>query len=242
MKNRLVLQEITRTFEDGGTERTILDKLNLEVAEGELVAVMGPSGSGKSTFLSIAGALLEPTSGHVLLDGESIIGKDKQALSDLRLQKIGFIFQSANLIPYLKVEEQLVLVTKLAGMEKAMATKRAKELLDKMGLSHRRTAYPEKLSGGERQRVAIARALMNDPAVLFADEPTASLDASRGHDIVSMIAKQVKDQRKSAVMVTHDERVLPLCDRVLFLENGKLIEKQKRSAKIASWQENFVTK
>lgn len=232
MKNRLVLQEITRTFEDGGMERTILDKLNLEVAEGELVAVMGPSGSGKSTFLSIAGALLEPTSGQVLLDGESIIGKDKQALSELRLQKIGFIFQSANLIPYLKVEEQLVLVSKLAGMEKAKAAKRAKELLDKMGLSHRRTAYPEKLSGGERQRVAIARALMNDPAVLFADEPTASLDASRGHDIVSMIAKQVKDQRKSAVMVTHDDRVLPLCDRVLFLENGKLVEKQKKSAQI----------
>ncbi|NOU72693.1 ATP-binding cassette domain-containing protein [Paenibacillus sp. LMG 31458] len=232
MKNRLVLQEITRTFEDGGMARTILDKLNLEVAEGELVAVMGPSGSGKSTFLSIAGALLEPTSGHVLLDGESINGKDKQALSELRLQKIGFIFQSANLIPYLKVEEQLVLVSKLAGMEKVKATKRAKELLDKMGLSHRRTAYPDKLSGGERQRVAIARALMNDPTVLFADEPTASLYASRGHDIVSMIAKQVKDQRKSAVMVTHDERVLPLCDRVLFLENGKLIEKQKRSAQI----------
>lgn len=225
MKNRLVLQEITRTFADGGIERTILDKLNLEVAEGELVAVMGPSGSGKSTFLSIAGALLEPTSGHVLLDGESIIGKDKQELSELRLQKIGFIFQSANLIPYLKVEEQLILVAKLAGMEKAKATKLAKELLDKMGLSHRRTAYPEKLSGGERQRVAIARALMNNPAVLFADEPTASLDAARGLDIVSMIAKQVKDQRKSAVMVTHDDRVLPLCDRVLFLENGKLIKK-----------------
>ncbi|NOV03923.1 ABC transporter ATP-binding protein, partial [Paenibacillus planticolens] len=118
-----------------------------------------------------------------------------------------------------------MIVAKLAGMDKEKAAKRAKELLDKMGLLHRRTAYPEKLSGGERQRVAIARALMNDPAVLFADEPTASLDASRGHDVVSMIAKQVKDQRKSAVMVTHDDRVLALCDRVLFLENGKLIHK-----------------
>lgn len=224
MRNRLVLQAITRTFEDGGIERTILDELNLEVAEGELVAVMGPSGSGKSTFLSIAGALLEPTSGNVLLDGESIIGKNKQELSEMRLRKIGFIFQSANLIPYLKVQEQLMLVAKLAGMDKEKATKRAKELLDKMGLADRRTAYPEKLSGGERQRVAIARALMNDPAVLFADEPTASLDASRGLDVVSMIAKQVKDQRKSAIMVTHDDRVLPLCDRVLFLKNGRLIE------------------
>ncbi|CAM4493006.1 putative ABC transport system ATP-binding protein [Paenibacillus endophyticus] len=222
MRNRLELQEITRTFEDGGTQRTILNQLSLEVAEGELVAVMGPSGSGKSTFLSIAGALLEPTSGHVLLDGESIGGKSKQERSEIRLRKIGFIFQSANLIPYLKVEEQLMLVAMLAEMDKAKALKRVRELLDKIGLSHRRKAYPEKLSGGERQRVAIARALMNDPAVLFADEPTASLDAARGLDVVSMIAKQVKDQGASAVMVTHDDRVLQLCDRVLYLENGKL--------------------
>lgn len=225
MRNRLQLLEITRTFEDGGTERKILDKLNLEVAEGELVAIMGPSGSGKSTFLSIAGALLEPTSGDVLLDGGSICGKNKQELSELRLRKIGFIFQSANLIPYLKVVEQLMLVAKLSGMKKDKAAKQANDLLNKMGLSHRLNAYPEKLSGGERQRVAIARALMNDPSVLFADEPTASLDASRGLDVVSMIAKQVKDQQKSAVIVTHDDRVLPLCDRVLFLEKGKLIHK-----------------
>ncbi|MDD9267076.1 ABC transporter ATP-binding protein [Paenibacillus sp. GCM10023248] len=225
MRNRLILQEVTRTFKDGGNERMILNQLNLEVAEGELVAVMGPSGSGKSTFLSIAGALLEPTGGRVLLDGESIGGKDKQELSELRLRKIGFIFQSANLIPYLKVEEQLILVAKLAGMDKAKAAKRAKELLDEVGLSHRRTAYSEKLSGGERQRVAITRALMNDPAVLFADEPTASLDAARGLDVVRMIAKQVKSRRKSAVMVTHDDRVLPLCDRVLYLEDGKFIKK-----------------
>jgi putative ABC transport system ATP-binding protein len=225
MRNRLELQEITRTFQDGGLERKILDKLNLQVAEGELVAIMGPSGSGKSTFLSIAGALLAPTSGDVLLDGESIIGKDKHELSELRLRKIGFIFQSANLIPYLRLEEQLMLIAKLSGMKKAMAADRAKELLDKMGLSHRLRAYPEKLSGGERQRVAIARALMNDPAVLFADEPTASLDAARGLDVVNMIAKQVKHRQKSAVIVTHDDRVLPLCDRVLFLEEGKLIHK-----------------
>jgi putative ABC transport system ATP-binding protein len=225
MRNRLELQEITRTFEDGGLDRKVLDKLNLEVAEGELVAVMGPSGSGKSTFLSIAGALLEPTGGDVLLDGESIIGKSSQELSELRLRKIGFIFQSANLIPYLKVEEQLLLVAKLAGMKKEQAAKRATELLENLGLSHRLNAYPEKLSGGERQRVAIARAMMNDPAVLFADEPTASLDAARGLDVASMLARQVKQQQKSAVIVTHDDRVLPLCDRVLFLEAGKLIHK-----------------
>lgn len=224
MNNRLELHDITRTFADGGFQRTILDRLNLKVAEGELVAVMGPSGSGKSTFLSIAGALLEPTGGEVLIDGKSIIGQDKQALSELRLRKMGFIFQNANLIPYLKVEEQLMLVAKLAGSSKEASAARADELLQKMGLTHRKNAYPHKLSGGERQRVAIARALMNDPAVLFADEPTASLDASRGLEVVAMIAKQVKEQRKSAVMVTHDDRVLPYCDRVFYLDKGKLTE------------------
>ncbi|WP_127531641.1 ABC transporter ATP-binding protein [Paenibacillus kobensis] len=224
MKNRLELRAITRSFEDGGTARVILDKLDFKAAEGELVAVIGPSGSGKSTFLSVAGALLEPSSGEVLLDGEPINRMGKQELADVRLRKLGFIFQSANLIPYLKVEEQLRLVANLAGVSKTKAAERARELLDQMGLSHRRTAYPEKLSGGERQRVAIARALMNDPSVLFADEPTASLDAARGLDIVQMLARQVKERNKSAVMVTHDERVLAWCDRVYVLENGKLIE------------------
>ncbi|WP_044479516.1 ABC transporter ATP-binding protein [Paenibacillus antibioticophila] len=223
MRHLLELQQITQTFEDGGTERKILDNLNLEVSEGEIIAVMGPSGSGKSTFLSIAGALLAPTDGDVLLEGTSILNKSKQELSELRLRKIGFIFQSANLIPYLKVQEQLQLVANLAGQVKAQSAKRSAELLRRMDLSHRLQAYPDKLSGGERQRVAIARALMNDPAVLFADEPTASLDAARGLDVVNLIAQQVRGQAKSAVIVTHDERVLPLCDRVLFLEEGKLV-------------------
>lgn len=223
MRNRLELQGVTQTFDDGGSQRTILDQLDLQVAEGELVAVMGPSGSGKSTFLSIAGALLEPTDGKVLLDGTSIMGKSKTDISDVRLRQLGFIFQSANLIPYLKVEEQLLVVAKLAGMDKSKAERRAGELLETVGLSHRRKAYTDRLSGGERQRVAIARALMNDPAVLLADEPTASLDAERGLDIVGTIARLVKEQGKSAVMVTHDERILPLCSRVLFLEKGKLV-------------------
>lgn len=223
--NRLELQEISRTFEDGGIERMVLNKLNLQVAEGELVAVMGPSGSGKSTFLSIAGALLAPSGGQVLVDGEAIQGKTEAERSELRLQKLGFIFQSAHLIPYLKVKEQLLLVAKLAGMRKDKAVKRADRLLEALGLSHRSQAYPEKLSGGERQRAAIARALMNDPAVLLADEPTASLDAARGIEVVSLIARQVKSEGKSAVLVTHDDRMLPLCNRVLRLENGRLVEK-----------------
>ncbi|MCD1261673.1 ABC transporter ATP-binding protein [Paenibacillus athensensis] len=225
MRTYLELQQITQTFTDGGTQRTILDRLDLQVAAGELVAVMGPSGSGKSTFLSIAGALLAPTGGDVRLDGESIRGKSPHELADLRLHKLGFMFQSANLLPFLQVEEQLLLVAKLGGMEKAQAIRRARELLHKLGLEHRRSAYPEKLSGGERQRVAIARALMNDPAVLLADEPTASLDAERGLDVVRLLAGEVKEAGKCAVMVTHDERVLGFCDRILYLEQGRLTEK-----------------
>lgn len=225
MKHRLVLDDITRAFSDGGTERIILNKLGLRVSEGELVAVMGPSGSGKSTFLSIAGALLKPSGGDVRLDGESILGKSRQELSDLRLRKLGFVFQSANLIPYLKVEEQLMLVAKLGGTGRSLAAERASGLLSKLGLEHRRSAYPEKMSGGERQRAAIARALMNDPAVLLADEPTASLDAERGMEVVRILANETKERNKSAVMVTHDERVLPFCDRVLYLADGQLTER-----------------
>ncbi|WJH34549.1 ABC transporter ATP-binding protein [Paenibacillus aurantius] len=227
--SRLKLMNIRRSFEDGGAVRTVLDNLNLEVGRGEMVAVMGPSGSGKSTFLSIAGALLKPTDGQVLLDGESLLDKTEKELADLRLRRIGFVFQSANLIPYLKTEEQLVLVAKLAGMDPGTASKRAGELLGKLDLSHRRSAYPEKLSGGERQRVAIARALMNEPAVLLADEPTASLDAPRGREVVQLMAKLVKERGMSAVIVTHDDRVVPLCDRVLDLHNGALVERNQAS-------------
>ena len=172
--------------------------------------------------MSIAGALLTPTSGEVILDGESIAGLSKLQLAELRLNKIGFMFQSANLIPYLKVEEQLLLIAKLAYMEPSHAKERATELLNRLGIAHRRSYYPEKLSGGERQRVAIARAWMNSPSILFADEPTSSLDFKRGRDVVQMLADEVKLEGKAAVMVTHDERVLDLCDRVLHLDNGVL--------------------
>ncbi|QJC51551.1 ABC transporter ATP-binding protein [Paenibacillus albicereus] len=219
---KLVLDGVTHAFKDGEKDRTILDGLSLEVGEGELVAVTGPSGSGKSTFLSIAGALLSPDGGEVRVDGQPLSGMDAARLAELRLVKLGFIFQSANLIPYLKVEEQLLLVAKLAGMPRTEAAARSRELLERLGLGGRRRAYPERLSGGEKQRAAIARAWMNRPEVVLADEPTASLDAPRGADIMEMLQAEVKAQRKAGVVVTHDERVLPYCDRVLVLEAGRL--------------------
>ncbi|MHA6531997.1 ABC transporter ATP-binding protein [Paenibacillus sp. BAC0078] len=224
MSAKLIMKQVTHTYGDGDGARTILNKLDLTVNDSEFVAVLGPSGTGKSTFLSAAGALLTPTSGEIYIDGEPLTGKDKGALTELRLQKIGFMFQSAQLLPYLKVEEQLLYVARLAKLGTKEAKERSAYLLKRLGIWERRNHYPEKLSGGEKQRVAIARAWMNKPAVLFADEPTASLDFNRGKEVVQMIADEVKNEGKAAVMVTHDERMLEWCDRVLYLKDGVLVE------------------
>lgn len=145
-------------------------------------------------------------------------------MTELRLQKIGFMFQSAQLLPFLKVEEQLLYVAKLAKLTTKEAKVRATYLLKRLEIWERRNQYPEQLSGGEKQRVAIARAWMNKPAILFADEPTASLDYSRGREVVRMIADEVRSEGKAAVMVTHDDRMLEWCDRVLHLEDGVLVQ------------------
>lgn len=224
MSAKLVMRQVTKTYGDGDGAMTVLNNLNFTVNEGEFVAVLGPSGSGKSTFLSTAGALLTPTSGEIILDGEPLADKDKGELTELRLQRIGFMFQSAQLLPYLKVEEQLLYVAKLANLSTKEAKIRAADLLKRLGIWERRNHYPEKLSGGEKQRVAIARAWMNKPAILFADEPTASLDYSRGREVVQMIADEVRSEGKAAVMVTHDERMLEWCNRVLHLADGVLVE------------------
>ncbi|OWA37922.1 hemin ABC transporter ATP-binding protein [Saccharibacillus sp. O16] len=221
---KLVLNGVSHQYGDGESMLTVLDGLSCTVSAGELVAVVGPSGSGKSTFLSIAGALLTPSSGEVQIGGRSLAGLHARELADLRLHEIGFIFQGANLLPYLKVEEQLRFVAKLGRADKQQAARRADELLERLGLTARRRHYPDKLSGGERQRVAVARALMNDPSVILADEPTASLDADRGRDVTRLLAERVKAEGKAGVIVTHDERILPYCDRVLRLENGQLRE------------------
>lgn len=224
MSAMLMMKQVTKTYGDGGQTMSVLHNLDLTVNEGEFVAVLGPSGSGKSTFLSAAGALLTPTSGEIYIDGEPLSNKDKRELTELRLQKIGFMFQSAQLLPYLKVEEQLLYVAKLAKLGTKEAKVRAAYLLKRLEIWERRNHYPEQLSGGEKQRVAIARAWMNKPAILFADEPTASLDFQRGKEVVRMIAEEVKSEGKAAVMVTHDERMLEWCDRVLHLEDGILVE------------------
>lgn len=218
----LMMKNISKNYQDGEQVIEVLKNVSLEVAQGEFVAIVGPSGAGKSTFLSIAGALLSPTEGEIAIGGKILNNLTSKDLTKVRLDKIGFIFQGANLIPYLNVRDQLLVIAELSGEKGRVAKEKADKLLQELGLTARQNNYPESLSGGEKQRVAIARALMNDPDIILADEPTASLDANRGHKVVQMIADEVKRKNKAAIMVTHDERVLDLVDRVIRIEDGYL--------------------
>ncbi|TFJ92381.1 ABC transporter ATP-binding protein [Lentibacillus salicampi] len=218
----LRMKHVSKTFKDGPNAFKALNDASLNVNRGEFVAVIGPSGSGKSTFLSTAGALLSPTSGSVEIDGTPIAGLRDKAKTRLRLDKIGFVFQTANLIPYLNVTDQLRIINVMAKNKKR--TGYETNLLNHFGLEHRTRHFPNELSGGERQRVAIARALVNEPDLILADEPTASLDSKRGREVVELIASEIHERGKAGIMVTHDERVLDLCDRVFMIKDGQLME------------------
>lgn len=218
----LQLTNVSKFYEEGDTKITALNNVSLTVEQGEFVAVIGPSGSGKSTFLSIAGALLQASEGEVKLNGKDLAGLSEKQLAKVRLNDIGFILQTSNLIPYLTVLDQLLVVKKMAGSISTADKALAKELLTDLGLAQKLNKFPDQLSGGERQRTAIARAFMNQPNIILADEPTASLDTKRGHEVVQLIAKEVKSRNKAAIMVTHDERMLQYCDKVYRMEDGQL--------------------
>ncbi|MCD1261006.1 ABC transporter ATP-binding protein [Paenibacillus athensensis] len=219
----LEMKEVVHYYTEGRNRTAALNRVSIAVQPGEFVAVVGPSGSGKSTFLSVAGALLTPSEGKVLLNGQAFSGASAKALARIRLQDIGFIMQSSNLVPYLKVLEQLLVVKKMAGKVTTADRAYGARLLEELGLGTKLSVYPEELSGGEKQRVAIARAFINDPSVILADEPTASLDTKRAHEVVALMAKEVKSRGKAAVMVTHDERMLAYCDKVYRMEDGTLV-------------------
>lgn len=211
------LKNITKSYLDGTENKKILDNLSLSVKKGEFVAIVGPSGSGKSTLLSIAGMMLSPDDGKIILAGEDVTDKKKKEWTKLRSEHIGFIFQNHQLLPYLSSLEQLTLLSNKKSNIDADA------FLDELGLSDCKKKHPAKMSGGEKQRVAIARAFMNDPDIILADEPTASLDGERGRSIVEIISREVKKQNKAAIMVTHDERVLDLVDKVYRLKDRNLV-------------------
>lgn len=218
------LKNISKAYKDGDGENIILDNVSLNVKSSEFIAIVGPSGSGKSTLLSIAGALLSPDKGDIIIGKENISAKGQKHWTSIRREKIGFIFQNHQLLPYLTVSEQLKLIQNLAKNSKKV---HILDLLEDLGLASCQNKYPEHLSGGEKQRTAIARAFMNDPHVILADEPTASLDGERGRQVVEMIRMEVKKRNKAAIMVTHDERVLSLVDKIYYLEDGMLKEMAK---------------
>ena len=223
----LKLEQVSKVYGEGDTEVTALHPITLDVKEGEFIGIVGPSGSGKSTLLSIAGALLSPSKGNIYISDQNVTNLSEKEMTNIRLEKIGFIFQFANLVPFLSVKEQLIYIAKLKGENKKEADKFATELLKTFGLSHRMNHYPNQLSGGEKQRVAIARAFMNNPDLILADEPTASLDSKRAREVVELMKHEVKKNKKAAIMITHDEKMLDVCDRILTLRDGKLLRENE---------------
>ncbi|MCD8925465.1 ABC transporter ATP-binding protein [Staphylococcus epidermidis] len=217
----LVVKDISKTFGEKSSKTEVLKDINFEVKDGEFIILNGASGSGKTTLLTILGGLLSQTSGDVVYEGKSLFEHHTNK-AYLRLNDIGFIFQASHLVPYLKVLDQLTLVGKEAGMSSKEAQARAKELLTKIGLEEQLNSYPHMLSGGQQQRVAIMRALMNYPKIVLADEPTASLDASRAQGVVEMIRKQIKDNQMIGIMITHDESLFKYADRIIELYDGKI--------------------
>ncbi|WP_412839695.1 ABC transporter ATP-binding protein [Bacillus paranthracis] len=223
MTSLLKLDKVSKVYGEGNTEVTALHPISLDVKAGEFIGIVGPSGSGKSTLLSIAGALLSPSKGDIYIREQNITKLSEKEMTEIRLKKIGFIFQFANLVPYLNVKEQLLYIAKLKKESKQESEKRADHLLAAFGLGERKNHYPNQLSGGEKQRVAIARAFMNNPDLILADEPTASLDSKRAREVVEVMKREVKESQKAAIMITHDERMLDVCDRILTLRDGQLI-------------------
>lgn len=218
----LHLKNVSKIYQEGEFETIALNDVSLAVEPGEFIAIIGPSGSGKSTFLSVSGALLQPSKGEVVINGVTISSLKEKELSKVRLEQIGFILQTSNLIPYLTVLDQLLIVKRMTGKVTDEDKKAAIDLLSDLGMANKIKKFPNELSGGERQRVAIARSFMNDPELILADEPTANLDTKRAIEVVKLIAQEVKSRKKAAIMVTHDERMLKYCDRVYKIEDGVL--------------------
>ena len=220
----LDVAHVTRRYGGGATEVIAVRDVSLSVAPGEVVLIMGPSGSGKTTLLSMLGGLLRPSQGRISLNGTPISELPEGRLPEVRLHKFGFIFQDFNLLSSLSALENVAIVAQLAGARPAQARQRAGALLTELGLGDRLGFLPEKLSGGEKQRVAIARALVNDPPLILADEPTANLDSKIGHEIMRLLRRVAKDQGRSVVIVSHDQRIREIADRVLWLEDGQFKE------------------
>ncbi len=218
--NAIEFSAVDKKFLDGDTMIEALKETNFSVEKGKFVAVIGPSGSGKSTFLTLAGGLQTPTSGEVKINNAAFSQENEKKRAKIRFDEIGFILQASNLVPFLTVEKQLRLVDKVKKVK--TDTAKVNELLTQLGIEKLKRKYPDEISGGERQRVAIARALYNDPSIILADEPTASLDSKRAFDVVKILARETKEKNKATIMVTHDQRLIEYCDDVFVMKDGVL--------------------
>jgi putative ABC transport system ATP-binding protein len=219
----LEVKNLVKSFDLDGATVNAVDNVSFQVRLGEFIALVGPSGSGKTTMLSILAALLSPTSGQVLIDGQDLAQMNEKRRVKLRREKIGFTFQSNNLIPFLTAQENVEFMLRLNGQVNKAGRVRSAEILSRLGLNDRLHSLPAQLSGGQQQRVAIARALIHNPAVVLADEPTASLDTERAFQVVETFAKLIHENKRAGIMVTHDLRMCQHVDRILQLQDGKLV-------------------
>jgi putative ABC transport system ATP-binding protein len=219
----LQLTDVRKVYELGdGSEVVALDHATLTLTSDEMIALVGPSGSGKTTLCSIAGGILSATSGSIVVGGEDISGHSARELTRFRQEKVGFVFQSVNLVPFLTARENLLVVDELGRRTGGPARERADQLLEELGLADRSKNLPSQLSGGQRQRVAIGRALMNDPALVLFDEPTSALDTHLGEQVMELIRQEMKSRGIAAIVVTHDERITHYCDRSVHIVDGVL--------------------
>src|SRR3989344_980415 len=229
MEKIIELKDVWKIYKMDEVDFPALQGANLEVQKGEFLAIVGPSGSGKSTMLNAVGALDVPSKGEIFLDGKNIAHLYESDLAQIRGKKIGFIFQSFHLIPSLSALENVMLPMTFQGFSREERLKRGKELLAAVVLGDKLNNLPSQLSGGEMQRVAIARALANNPEVILADEPTGNLDSKTGIEILGLLKKLNKEERKTLIIVTHDEKISKEADRIAYLEDGKVVRVEKKN-------------
>lgn len=223
--NVLEFKNVTKSYKDGNNEIEALKETNFKIEEGQFIAIIGPSGSGKSTFLTLAGGLQTPSKGQIIINGKDYTNLSEKERAKLRFNDIGFVLQASNLVPFLTAKQQLELVDRINKNNKQTIQDKY-SLFKELGIEHLENKLPKDLSGGERQRLAIARALYNDPAIILADEPTASLDSDRAFEVVDLLSKECREKNKSIIMVTHDNRMIEKCDHVYRMKDGILTKER----------------
>ncbi|HEA6833582.1 TPA: ABC transporter ATP-binding protein [Staphylococcus aureus] len=216
----LKFENVTKSFKDGKRNIEAVKDTNFEINKGDIIALVGPSGSGKSTFLTMAGALQTPTSGHILINNQDITTMKQKALAKVRMSEIGFILQATNLVPFLTVKQQFTLLKK--KNKNVMSNEDYQQLMSQLGLTSLLNKLPSEISGGQKQRVAIAKALYTNPSIILADEPTAALDTENAIEVIKILRDQAKKRKKACIIVTHDERLKAYCDRSYHMKDGVL--------------------